>query len=149
MGYNGFISIHLLILPQFLPKRRQPCISLLAVPLTLRQLIDYGAEPFIDALRELGADTAVLGIGSYLLSQEEQVKTFSALAKFVPMFRQAGFSVAVWLWTFADECMQTTVTLDRPYTHIHYINCTGEMHQNRITLHAIFPYASLGFAVYD
>ena len=84
----------------------------LAVPLTLRQLMDYGAESFIDTLKELGADTAVLGIGSYLLSQEEQDKTFSALAEFVPMFRQAGFSVAVWLWTFAvrEEAPFTRIT---------------------------------------
>ena len=73
----------------------------LSIPLTVNELNDYGSEPFIKALKELGAETAVLAIGCYQLDKGEQEKIFSALKKYVPLFKEAGFSVAVWFWTFA------------------------------------------------
>ena len=73
----------------------------LSVPLTVNELNDYGAEPFIKALKEQEAETAVLSISCYQMDGSKQEKTFADLKKYVPLFKEAGFSVAVWLWAFA------------------------------------------------
>ncbi|MBO5790561.1 MAG: hypothetical protein J6R40_05335 [Clostridia bacterium] len=84
----------------------------LSVPLTVGELNDYGAESFINALKEQGAETAVLSIGCYQMDRDKQEKTFADLKKYVPLFKEAGFTVAVWLWTFAirEEAPFTRIT---------------------------------------
>ena len=42
-----------------------------------------------------------LAISCYQMDRSKQEKTFADLKKYVPLFKEAGFSVAVWLWTFA------------------------------------------------
>lgn len=55
---------------------------------------------------------------------------------------------AVWIGNFfADECLNTTVILDREYTQIEFINCTGKLNGNIVEIDYIAPYASLGFVV--
>ncbi|MBE6612637.1 MAG: hypothetical protein E7632_09100 [Ruminococcaceae bacterium] len=55
---------------------------------------------------------------------------------------------AVWIGNFfADECLYTTVALDRTYSEIRFINCTGTLDGNTVTIDAIPPYASVGFEV--
>ena len=54
----------------------------------------------------------------------------------------------VWIGNFfADECINTTVTLDRQYDEIEFIGCTGEMIKNEVKLDKISPWSSLGFIV--
>lgn len=57
-------------------------------------------------------------------------------------------SKAVWIGNFfADECMNTTIVLDKAYREIKLINCNGRLDGNRVEIDSIAPYASLGFEV--
>ena len=56
--------------------------------------------------------------------------------------------MAVWIGNFfADECMNTTVTLDKEYTEIEFINCRGKLIGDKVELDYVAPYASVGFSV--
>ena len=55
---------------------------------------------------------------------------------------------AVWIGNFfADECMNTTVVLDRAYQEIAFINCSGRLNGNKVELDSVAPFASVGFEV--
>lgn len=55
---------------------------------------------------------------------------------------------AVWIGNFfADECLNTTVVLDRVYREIEFINCRGRLLGDRVELESIGAFASVGFAV--
>jgi len=55
---------------------------------------------------------------------------------------------AVWIGNFfADECLNTTVVLDREYESVEFINCTGKLSGDRVVIDGIAPYASVGFCV--
>ncbi len=72
----------------------------LSVPFMLAQVEKYGADRFIETLREVDADIAFLALGSYENDPEKQKQVFESLAKNVPVFQKAGFAVGVWIWTF-------------------------------------------------
>jgi hypothetical protein len=62
--------------------------------------------------------------------------------------KQSENSKAVWIGNFfADECLNTTVILDREYRNIEFINCSGRLEGDRVVLDGIAPYASVGFEV--
>ena len=62
--------------------------------------------------------------------------------------RGADRSLAVGLWNFfADECMNTTVELDREYHEIEWVNGTGRLIGNRVELDVVAPYAFVGFCL--
>lgn len=48
--------------------------------------------------------------------------------------------------SFEDEIQTPTVTLDRAYASIRFVNCTGELRGNTVTLSEISPY---GFAAFE
>jgi hypothetical protein len=55
---------------------------------------------------------------------------------------------AVWIGNFfADECMSTTVTLDREYREVAFIGCTGRLEGNKVILDEIRAWSSVGFVV--
>ena len=55
---------------------------------------------------------------------------------------------AVWIGNFfGDECLNTTVTLDKEYKTVEFINCTGTLDGNKVIIDNIHPYASVGFSV--
>ena len=55
---------------------------------------------------------------------------------------------AVWIGNFfADECMNTTVVLDREYQEIEFINCGGKLNGCKVEIDYIAPYTSVGFEV--
>jgi hypothetical protein len=55
---------------------------------------------------------------------------------------------SVWIGNFfADECMNTTVILDKEYSNIEFINCSGRLVGNRVELDRIGPFSYLGFSV--
>ena len=83
----------------------------LSVPFLIEQIDKYGAEPFIKKLKEIGADVAFIAIGPYKYDKIKREKTFEALQKCVPLFKEAGFEVGVWLWTFM-------MPEANPFTHI-------------------------------
>ena len=83
----------------------------LSVPFVLSQLNTYSEDRFIEQLKNVGADTVFLALGSYELNEEKRRAVFSALEKYVPIFRAAGFRVGVWVWTFM-------VCEKSPFVHI-------------------------------
>ncbi len=55
---------------------------------------------------------------------------------------------SVWIgYFFADECMNTTVLLDKEYNEIEFINCSGKLNGNEVEIDYIASYASVGFEV--
>ena len=57
-------------------------------------------------------------------------------------------SKAIWIGNFfADECMNTTVILDKLYDEIEFINCKGQLKGDKVIIDEIAPYASIGFVV--
>lgn len=55
---------------------------------------------------------------------------------------------AVWIGNFfADECLNTTVVLDKDYKDVTFINCTGKLSGDKVVLDYIAPFTSLGFVV--
>ena len=55
---------------------------------------------------------------------------------------------AIWIGNFfADECMNTTVILDKEYGEIEFINCSGKLNGCKVEIDHISPYASVGFEV--
>lgn len=95
----------------------------LSVPLRLLQIERYGAEPFINELKKIGADVVILALGCYETNKEKQKKIFDALRKNVPIFKQAGFTVCAWLWSFM-------MTAENGYTHI--TSPTGKVSRDQI-----------------
>lgn len=62
--------------------------------------------------------------------------------------KESATGKAVWLGNFfSDECMNTTVLLDKEYSEIEFINCSGKLLGNKVILDCVAPYASLGFEV--
>ncbi|MBQ2701640.1 MAG: hypothetical protein IJF64_01515 [Clostridia bacterium] len=83
----------------------------LSIPFMLKQIDRYGAEQFIEKLKELGADIVFLSLDSYEPDEVKREKVFSALKENVPLFQKAGFTVGVWVWAFM-------VRGDQKYVHI-------------------------------
>ncbi len=83
----------------------------LSVPFMLAQIQDYGAQPFIDELKKIGADIVFLALDSYETDKKKREKVFETLKVNVPLFQKAGLTVGVWVWTFM-------VRGDTQYTHI-------------------------------
>lgn len=59
----------------------------------------------------MGADIVFLALDSYETNEEKREKVFNSLKKEVPVFKAAGFTVGVWVWTFM-------VRGDKKYIHI-------------------------------
>lgn len=59
--------------------------------------------------------------------------------------KDGNLAVAL-LNSFEDEIPTPTITLDRAYACIRFINCTGELHGSVVTLSEISPY---GFAAFE
>ena len=83
----------------------------LSVPFILNQIDKYGVQPFIDKLKEIGADIVFLALDCYEADEKKREKVFADLKKNVPILQEAGFTVGVWVWTFM-------VRGDKKYTHI-------------------------------
>ena len=83
----------------------------ISVPIVIKTLERYGSEDYIKKLKEMGAERVFLAIDSYIVDDKVREKTFEDLGKYVSEFKNAGFEVGVWIWTFM-------VVGDKKYTHI-------------------------------
>ena len=83
----------------------------ISTPILLSQIKKYGIGQFIDKMREIGTDMAFIAIESYTTDKKKQEEIFSELNKNVPLLKEAGFTVGVWLWTFM-------VCEENSFTHI-------------------------------
>ena len=86
----------------------------LSVPFLLEQIDKYGAEPFIEKMKVLEADIVFLAIGAYHLDVQKQASIFASLKKNIPLFKAAGFTVGVWLWTFMVQSKNDFVHITSP-----------------------------------
>jgi len=67
----------------------------------MRDQIDkYGAEQFIEKLKELEADIVFLALNTYETDETKQEKVFESLKENIPLFQKAGLSVGIWIWAF-------------------------------------------------
>lgn len=83
----------------------------ISVPIMLRTLPRYGAEAYIEKLKKIGAKRVFLSIDSYIIEEEKRKEMLDGLNEYIPLFRNAGFEVGVWLWAFM-------IVGDKKYTHI-------------------------------
>ena len=95
----------------------------LSVPFMLSQVERYGADTFISELRKIDADIVFLALGSYETDEEKSNAVFDSLKKYVPVFKKAGFTVGVWVWSFM-------IVNDQKYTHITSPN--GAVSKNQV-----------------
>ena len=62
--------------------------------------------------------------------------------------KKAGSSMSVGLWNiFPDEIFEPIVELDREYSEIEFINCSGRLEGSRVYLCEMAPYSFAGFEV--
>ena len=84
---------------------------LLSIPFMLSQIDDYGADSFIEKLKEAGADIAFFALDAYETDEKKREQVFERLKKYIPVFQEAGFIVGVWIWAFM-------VRGDKKFVHI-------------------------------
>jgi len=64
------------------------------------------------------------------------------------MNKSDGKALAVGLWNFfQDYIKEPVVTLDKNYSKIKFINCTGRLENNTVYLSKIQPYEFVAFEV--
>ena len=56
--------------------------------------------------------------------------------------------MAVGLWNiFADKIFEPVIELDREYSKIEFINCSGRLEGNKVILSEMIPFSFAGFEV--
>ena len=65
--------------------------------------------------------------------------------------KRGGGSMAVGLWNlFPDAVLSPVIELDKAYTRVEFINCSGSLDGNRVRLDADIPaYGFAGFEVFE
>ncbi len=64
------------------------------------------------------------------------------------MAKKNDSSMAVGLWNiFADEIFKPVIELDREYSEIKFINCSGKLEGNKVILSEMTPFSFAGFEV--
>lgn len=83
----------------------------ISVPIMLKTLSRYGAEEYIEKLKEINAERVFLATDSYIADEDKRKEMLDCLSKYVQIFQNAGFEVGVWLWAFM-------MLENNKYTHI-------------------------------
>ena len=121
----------------------------LSVPFMLEQIDKYGAQSFIDELKK--------SMRTLYFQHSIAIKWIQSLEKKLPaimlgnpdcymLCKENEREKAVWIGNFfADECLNTTIILDKEYKEIECIHCKGKLNGNAVELEEIPPYASIGF----
>lgn len=89
----------------------------------LEQIDKYGAAGFIEILKKINADIVFFALDCYQLDKAKQEKVFASLKENVPLFKEAGFTVGVWVWAFM-------IMEENNYTHITGVN--GRVSSNEV-----------------
>ena len=63
-------------------------------------MMRYGPESTLKELKRFDAERVFISVGSYELNEEKRAKSFKALKEFTKYFKDNGFEVGAWLWTF-------------------------------------------------
>ncbi len=64
------------------------------------------------------------------------------------MAKKNDSAMAVGLWNiFADVIFEPVIELDKEYSQIEFINCSGKIEGNKVTLSDMAPFSFAGFEV--
>ena len=72
----------------------------LGMPIINRTLSRAGMEKTVAKLKELKLDYACFGLGPFLVDKEAREEEFATLRKNIKYFKEQGFQVFVWKWSF-------------------------------------------------
>jgi hypothetical protein len=74
-----------------------------SVPVTLRSLRRYGCEAIEAEVKKFGAQRVFIALGYYQLKKEARQADIDDLRAFCRFFREAGYEVGAWIWTFCFQ----------------------------------------------
>lgn len=64
------------------------------------------------------------------------------------MSKKSDSSMTVGLWNiFADKIFEPVIELDKKYSRIEFINCSGRLEENKVILSEMIPFSFAGFEV--
>ena len=75
----------------------------ISVPITIRSVDWYGQEALLEEIKKLDAKRVVLALGYYQLDPEKRKASLETLARGAHFFREQGYEVCAWIWTFIFE----------------------------------------------
>lgn len=78
-----------------------------SVPVTIRSLEWYGPEALLKEIQKLDAERVVLALGYYQQDPEKRRASLETLARGARFFREQGYEVCAWIWTFIFEANET------------------------------------------
>lgn len=79
----------------------------ISVPVTMRSLAWYGPEALLKEIQKLDAERVVLALGYYQQDPEKRRASLETLARGARFFREQGYEVCAWIWTFIFEANET------------------------------------------
>ena len=74
-----------------------------SVPVTMRSLRRYGCEAIAAEVKKFGAQRVFLALGYYQLKKEARQADIEDLRTYCRFFREAGYEVGAWIWTFCFQ----------------------------------------------
>ncbi len=74
-----------------------------SVPVTLRSLRRYGCEAIEAEVKKFSAQRVFIALGYYQLKKEARQADIDDLRAFCRFFREAGYEVGAWIWTFCFQ----------------------------------------------
>lgn len=83
----------------------------ISVPIMLKTLPRYGAEAYVERLKDINAKRVFIAIDSYITDDNQRKVLLAELEKYIAIFKNEGFEVGVWLWAFMMKD-------GKGYTHI-------------------------------
>lgn len=94
----------------------------ISVPILINNIERLDLDNIICQLRKIGAERVFLSTGSYITDSEEFEKLMIKYEEYVKYFKERGFEVGEWHWTFQ-------IINDKKYTHIKALNGAVCKHQ--------------------
>ena len=91
----------------------------LSVPIVVDQLEKHGARSFIDAFKATNTDYVFIAGAGYNEDAMVRENKYNSLKKFVKIFKDEGFTVGLWHWTFEYNG-------ERKKEFAHITNMTGK-----------------------
>lgn len=73
------------------------------VPITLRSLLRYGPEAMWEEVKKFDATRVLLALGYYQQDPEARAASLKSLAQYCRFFKDRGYEVGAWIWTFIFE----------------------------------------------
>lgn len=72
----------------------------ISVPVGCETMAAHGAKETLEQVKRFGAERVFLSLGTYITDPDEFARTLKHLREFIPVFKNAGLEVGIWIWTF-------------------------------------------------